>query len=54
MDFVKTVGVSCGGNSAHEFHIPVYVPNPVCERFLNLDILIFKLHHSLLSRRQFC
>ena len=38
----------------HEFHFPVYVPNPVCERFLNLDRLIFKLHHSLLSRRQFC
>ena len=54
MDFVKTVGVLCGGDSAHEFHIPVYVPNPVCERFLNPDRLIFKLHHSLLSRRQFC
>ena len=66
-EFVKTVIVSPfsftsrGGKSSwwwrdsvHEFHIPVYVPNPVCEQFVNLDRLIFMLHHSLLSRRQSC
>ena len=43
-----------GGDSVHECHIPVYVSNPVCEQFVNLDRLIFMLHHSLLSRRQSC
>ena len=26
-----------GGDSVHEFHIPVYVSNPVCEQFVKVN-----------------